>query len=591
MSRNFPWRIALPYMLLFVFTMLLLGVFLSGFVRRVHLQDLETSLTAEARLIADNLAGQWQQALEGDQFEQLAQHWAQLLGARVTIISAEGVVLGESHDDLAQTEGHLAHPEIQQALLGESGSSTRFSRTLGYDMFFVAIKVLVDGQLVGFARLALPLDQIDAPLSQLRNAIFLTTALLAIVILLLATVIAARTTRPLRQLTLAANQIAAGDFNYRDLPSDPHEIGQLAQAFKGLASQLGQQVEALQSERGKLSAILDQMTDGVLIADHEGKLVMINPAAEKLFSTHRSLSIGHSLVQVLRHHQFVELWRLSSHTGEEQVSSVELPPHKHFIQAVVSPLGGIMAGYSLLLFRDFTHVRRLETVRRDFISNLSHELRTPLASLKALAETLQSSALEDPPMARRFLEQIDTEVDALTLMVNELLELSRIESGRVPLQLEPADPCELLARAKERLRLQAERARLVVHLDCPGHSPLVLADPPRLEQVLVNLIHNAIKFTPAEGEIVLTATSEDQSVRFSVIDTGVGIPSTDLPRVFERFYKADRARAGGGTGLGLSIARHLVEAHRGRISVESVEGRGSTFSFTIPLAADERIET
>jgi two-component system phosphate regulon sensor histidine kinase PhoR len=231
-----------------------------------------------------------------------------------------------------------------------------------------------------------------------------------------------------------------------------------------------------------------------------------------------------------------------------------------------------------------TRVRRLETVRRDFISNVSHELRTPLASLKALTETLQQGALEDPPAARRFLGRIETEVDALTQMAQELLELTRIESGQVPLEFIAAAPQDLLASAVERMRAQAERAGVGLRTECPSGLPEVRTDPPRLEQVLVNLIHNAVKFTRPGGEVVLSAQLAGEFVCFSVRDTGVGISADDLPRIFERFYKADRARSGGGTGLGLSICRHLVEAHGGRIWAESEEGRGSTFYFTLPLS-------
>ena len=239
---------------------------------------------------------------------------------------------------------------------------------------------------------------------------------------------------------------------------------------------------------------------------------------------------------------------------------------------------------TLLVFQDLTRVRKLETVRRDFVSNVSHELRTPLASLKALTETLQEGALEDPPAARRFLKRMETEIDNLTQMVRELLELSRIESGRIPLNRKPIDPCALAAPAVERLQVQAERAGLRLAMDCPDALPQVLADAERIEQVLVNLIHNAIKFTPAGGSIDLSAEQVADKVVFSVRDSGVGIPAEVLPRIFERFYKVDQARTGGGTGLGLSIARHIVDAHGGQIWAESKEKAGSTFSISLPLA-------
>jgi two-component system phosphate regulon sensor histidine kinase PhoR len=246
--------------------------------------------------------------------------------------------------------------------------------------------------------------------------------------------------------------------------------------------------------------------------------------------------------------------------------------------------------------QNLTRIRQLETIRRDFISNLSHELRTPLASLKALTETLQDGALTDPEAAPRFLGRIVTEVDALTQMAQELLDLSRIESGQVELERKPTAPEKLLNSAAERMRLQAERAGLSLNVECNPNLPKVHADAPRIEQVLVNLIHNAVKFTPPGGDVALAADilpapipheigeAGKGAVRFAVRDSGVGIPADDLPRIFERFYRVDKARAGGGTGLGLSISKHLVESHGGRIWVESVEGEGSTFYFTLQNA-------
>jgi len=239
----------------------------------------------------------------------------------------------------------------------------------------------------------------------------------------------------------------------------------------------------------------------------------------------------------------------------------------------------------MLLFQDLTQLHRLEVVRKDFISNISHELRTPMASLKALSETLLGGALEDPPAARRFIERMDTEVDNLTFLVNELLELSRIEAGRTNLEIQRVNPCELMIKPYERMMLQAERAGLSLSMDCNWDLPAVFADPDRIAQVFINLLHNAIKFTPPGGHIQVGACVHDNTVVFMVRDNGVGIPQKDLTRIFERFYKADRARSGGGTGLGLSICKHMVEAHGGYIWAESEEGRGSSLFFAIPIAS------
>lgn len=386
-------------------------------------------------------------------------------------------------------------------------------------------------------------------------------------------------TRPLQHLTDQIQQqteLTLSDASASD------ELQRVTLAFSLISQQLRQQIQALQDERTTLNAVLQQMSDGVILLDENGRIRLANWAAEHIFQTKTAGMMGHTLAEALRDHRLVELWRQSIQTNSDQMQYLELRRPNVFVQIIVKPLSDTQVGSALLFVQDLTKMRRLETIRRDFISNISHELRTPLASLKALTETLQDGALDDPPAARRFVSLIETEVDALNQMVSELLELSRIESGKVPLELKPTSPCSLLQSACERLNLQATRANLSLTLDCSETLPNVLCDPPRVQQVIVNLLHNAIKFTPSGGAIQLSAWEEDGFVRFCVRDNGIGIPEEDLPRIFERFYKADRARSGGGTGLGLAIARHLVEAHGGKIWAESREGEGSAFFFSLP---------
>ena len=386
--------------------------------------------------------------------------------------------------------------------------------------------------------------------------------------------------RSLKRYEEILRAVADGEKTVSDLPEDFPALEEFSNTVKTLALALRVRTSVADAERARLAAVLERMTDGVLIADSSGRIQFANPAAETLFETNQA--VGRRVVEVLRQYQLVEAWQRSRETGEAQEESVEIPARRRFLQLVVLPDG--QTGGSLLVVQDLTRVRRLETVRRDFISNISHELRTPLASLKALTETLRDGALEDPKAAMRFLGRIETEVDALTQMATEILELSRIESGQVPLEVKSIPAASLLLSAAERMRAQAERAGLVLRMGTEQAMNEVRADPPRMEQVLVNLIHNAVKFTRPGGEVVLAANAESDFVCFSVSDNGVGIASEDLERIFERFYKADRARSGGGTGLGLSISRHLVEAHGGKIWAESSEGQGSTFYFTIPVA-------
>lgn len=596
MFRSIRWRIALPYVILIILAMLGVGIYITQFVRQAYLRDLQNELTAEARLSVEMIAPSLLKNLPAEELDSLARRWAEVLDVRMTVIDVNGLVLGESHDDRTRMDNHSNRPEFIQAAQTGQGSSTRYSQTVGAYMLYVALEIRPESEVLGFLRLAVPLTEVEKDIHNLQQTLAGTTVIITILAIFLALWIAARSMRLLRQLTKAVGNItrvgiSAG--NLERLPPVPSgsplsrdEISQLTHSFNQMIAQLGAQITALQSERGKMAAVLSVMTDGVIIVDGQGKVQLINTAAEEMFTSSKASaypsSSSPSLAQVLRQHQLIELWQRCAETNQIQAAAVESGPHKRYLQCIATPLGEAMPGNILLLFQDLTRLRQLETVRQDFISNISHELRTPLASLKALTETLQDGALEDPPAAYRFLAQIETEVDSLSLMVTELLELSRIESGRVPLKLQSTDPCSLIGTAVERLRLQAGRAGLDVQVDCPPDLPPVLVDSARLEQVLVNLLHNAIKFTPSGGQIWVRAVQQNHSLLFSVQDNGAGIAADDLPRIFERFYKADRARSGGGTGLGLAIARHLVEAHGGKIWAESQEDRGSCFYFSIP---------
>jgi two-component system, OmpR family, phosphate regulon sensor histidine kinase PhoR len=588
MNRSIRWRIAVPYTLLILSGMFLLGIYLSNFLRQIHLENLEERLTSQAWLISNTLAADPNWNNNPDHVDQRVRNWSELLGARITIISLDGTVLGESHTERATMDNHSDRPEITNALLGQEGNSLRFSRTVGYNMFYIAVPVLFEGQVTGAVRVALPLQEVEANLAQLRNTLAAVAIGTSLVVIILALVIAGGTTKSLRDLTQAAQQLAEGDLDLPPIANFPEdEVGQLGRVFSSMASQLNKKMDDLRTESSKLAAVLTQMTDGVLITDNQGRVQLINPAAEKMFETRQDDALGRSLAQTLRHHRLIELWKHCQESGETQEASLEIIPQRIYLRGLAIPLSHQLQGSTLLLFQDLTHLRRLETVRRDFISNISHELRTPLASIKALTETLKEGALQDPPAAGRFLDLMESEVDTLTQIVSELLELSRIESGRVLLHFKSTSSVEILNVAVNRLRLQAKRAGLSLQVEYPQDLPDVLADRPRIEQVMINLIHNAIKFTPAGGSIVVSARAQGEGLEsyivFAVRDTGVGIPADDLPRIFERFYKADRARSGGGTGLGLAIARHLVEAHGGRIWVESREGQGSSFFFSLPI--------
>ena len=592
MFGRIRWRIAFPYALLVVAVTAFLVFYLSGFLRDVYEGNLEAQLLSEAKLLGEVLAPMLLLNESATRFDRQADRYRELLDARVTILASNGNVLGDSHEEWSAMDNHLYRPEVQQSLREGHGTSKRHSKTLGTDMLYVAVPIRSSQATLGFVRVALPLDEVNERIATLRRTLAVAGSIATVFAALLAILIAPITTRPIQQLTEMAQRVAGGDLNVRLLNTADDEVGQLGRAFNDMAAELREKISRLDAETSRLAAVLNNMAGGVIIADEQGTVQMINPAAATLLGTAQTSALGRSVAQVVRYHQLIELWQQCSERGEEQSAAIEIGSQNLFLQAIIRPFAESGVQRYLFILQDLTRIRRLETVRRDFISNISHELRTTLAGIKALVDTLRDGALDDPPAAKRFLDRMDGEVDALTQMVKELLELSRIESGHMPLRLRPTAVTEVILPSVERLEPQAERAGLTVETHLPADLALVLAESERVQQVVTNLVHNAIKFTPKGGRIDIAARQREDKVVVSIRDTGVGIPPDDLPRIFERFYKADRARSGGGTGLGLAIAKHIVQVHGGEIWAESPwidpetgeRRQGSEFHFSLLLA-------
>lgn len=562
--------------------MTILGVTLSTQERNLYNSDLRTNLIQQARLIAGQAMPLIKANPSNPEINDLAKQAAALISARVTIILPNGIVVGESNYDLTQMENHLQRPEVQLALKSQEAVDTRYSVTLKANYLYAAVPIKDGATILGISRVSVSTAKIDSDVMNIEKLIFISALAMAAIALAITLLISYITLKPLRDLTRFADKLAYPQSKegiasrYRD------EIHQLEFSINQMANELTQQISSFKAESGRLSAVLTSMTDGILLVDKVGTVKMINPSARVLFSIYPEKNEGMSLVEAVENFQIVDLWKKTFNEKSQQATAIEFGPDRIYIQVVATPLEGQNQGDILLTFQNLTRVRRLEMVRQDFVSNVSHELRTPLTSLKALTETLKDGALQDPPAAQKFLVQMDQEIDNLIQMVEELLELSRIESGKVPLFQERISPEKLVEPAIERMQLQIERARLNLAINFAEDLPQVNADPQRIQQVVINLIHNAVKFTPPSGTISIGASRESGNVVFYVQDTGKGIAPGDLERIFERFYKTDRSRASRGTGLGLSIARHIIESHSGRIWAESNLGQGSTFYFSLP---------
>jgi two-component system phosphate regulon sensor histidine kinase PhoR len=588
--RSTRWRIAIPYVILIVGTMGALFLYISSFFSDAYLDQLHVQLTGDVRLIGDALQTDFRRNPLSADFQREAERYGELLDVRVTLILPDGVVVGDSIYNPQEMDNHRQRPEVQDALKTGQGQSTRFSRTAQEEMMYVALLTGTPDDPTGIARVALSIQDVQSNVSRLNMGLLTATLLTTVLATGLAIYVANWVSEPVRDLTEVVQRMANGDLNARLLPSTEDEVGQLTHAFNLLGEQLQEQITALTKERTRLTTILENMADGVVITNERGIVEMINSAAGRILDVSPQQSIGQSFSAIARHHHLIDLWHLSRERGEEQIEALETNlPHGRFLQVIITPLPDRLAPGYLVILQNLTRIRRLETIRRDFISNISHELRTPLASLRAIAETLQDGAIDDPPVARRFLRHIASEVNAMSQLINELLELSRIESGKVPLEKHPTPVSELIIPPTERLLPQAERSGLTVDISIPEDLPLVYVDAERIQLVITNLVHNALKFTPVGGNVTVRGALRDDGVHITVEDTGIGIPQEEQSRIFERFYKADRARSGRGTGLGLAIAKHIIQAHGGRIWVESEPNVGSAFTFTLPLSVGPRI--
>jgi two-component system phosphate regulon sensor histidine kinase PhoR len=566
----------------------ILGVYLVNSTRNSQLDNLRTQLENEARITAEASLSTF--LGQGGHLDTLAKKLGMEIDARVTIIALNGTVLGDSQEDPATMENHATRPEVIDALASGLGESTRYSITLGVRMMYVAVPITDQSNIVGVARVALPLVAVEGLISRVTLIVILATVVTAALAIVAAALIARATTRPIREITKASKRIAAGELGQKIPIRTRDETGQLAQAFNEMSLSLNKLVGDISTERTKLQTVLSNMADGVIMTDAQGRVVMANQAAERLFNFQEKDAIGMPLIEAVRDHEAHEILKLCLSTSQTQSSQFESGVSKRFLRAIAIPIAqGGLSG-PLLLFQDLTELRNLQTMRRELVGNISHELRTPIAGIKAMVETLRGGAIDDKEAAIDFLTRIDNEVDRLAQMVSELTELSRIETGRAELRMSPVNLNLLVQEVIAQLNTLAQRQPVAITADLVTDLPIIKADRDRIRQTLTNLAHNAIKFNHPGGRVTIATKVDGESVTVSVSDTGIGISKEDLPHVFERFYKVDKARPTGGSGLGLAIAKHVVQAHGGRIWARSEEGTGSTFSFSLPIKTNPDVD-
>jgi two-component system phosphate regulon sensor histidine kinase PhoR len=577
--RTLRGRLTLTYSAMTVILVVALGVAIVASVRQLYLSRMADELADEARLTASALTPVLSQRADPAAIDPVVKRLGSGIEGRITVIAADGRVLGDSEASPESLPNQSSRPEVRAALRG-SGNSTvgtaRESETL-------AVAVATTTSPVVVVRISVPLDDVSAAVGRVRRDVFGVAIFGAAFAAAVAIFVSGRITRPLDALRRHASDVSAGHLDVSTPPVAPREFADLARSFNTMTARIRELVLDAERSRARLEAIFANLADGVVIVDERGVVRGLNAAAIAMLETNPIWAVGHPLLTAARDHDLVDLMESAFTGSEAKTATIDYARGGRAIEATAQLIDAPNERFGILILRDVTALRRLESIRREFVANVSHELRTPLASIRAVVETLEAGAIDDPPAAAEFLQRIVGEIERLTSLVNDLLELGKAQSGRLSLRLEPLAPIDLISGGAERLRPQVDRAGLHLVIDVPPNLPLVLADRARIEQVLINLIHNAIKFTPS-GSITVTAKTDEHVLRVSVADTGIGIPESDLPRVFERFYKTDRARRSEGTGLGLAIAKHVIQAHGGAISVTSRQGVGTVFDFTLPLA-------
>lgn len=577
---------------LFLFSLVLIAIsvvaveaYLSRALERQMIERIREDLLVRAALIAQRFGAGMVGLHNTEAVDAMADNMADAARARVTILRMDGTVAGDSEvplTQLANVENHGQRSEVADALALGRGSSVRYSTTIGRRVMYAAVPIVQQTVPLGAARVALPLTELDSAMDDLHRSLAIG-ALIALLVALVTAVFGAQlTSRKLRALTYGARRMAAGDLTTRTRVTGHDEIVMLGRALDQLADSLTASLDELRGERDLLTGILSGMNEGVLVVDAEGRIVLTNPALREMLLIGQD-AVGKSVLQVVRNADLNELLRKASGATleEAELDLSGLRPRRVLVRAVTLKDA---PGSVLAVFVDVTELRRLEAVRRDFVANASHELRSPLTTVRAAAETLRTVE-NDEQASARFLDLIERNAERLASLIDDLLELSRIESRELNVHLEPVNLSAVVDRSLAQHAHRAQLKRISLVHDISGAAE-VSADRRALEHVLGNLIDNALKYCPDGATVSVSAQIEGEAVRVSVADTGPGMAPEHLARVFERFYRVDagRSRELGGTGLGLSIVKHLVEAMGGTVSVSSRSGAGSTFSFTLKRA-------
>ena len=584
--RRLVWQLYPSYLVLIILILLVIGWYLSGELRSFHYRQSAEDLRARAQLVEQQLQGHLSISHQ-NWLLPLVKRLGEKSGTRITIILNDGRVLADSDENAQQMDNHGQRPEILEAFAGRQGISIRFSKTLGQSLMYVAIPAYTEGQLVGSIRTAFPVSAIDATLKGIYLKLLLAGLVIAVLLAPVCWWFSRRLSYPLELMTDGAQRFSHGDLDIPLAVTGSEETQRLAEAMNQMAAKLADRIGQEIEQRSEIETVLGCMVEGIIAVDNDEHIIRLNRAAAELFKVSPQLNPGRPIQEVIRQAELQRFIRQA--LNQQEPLEEELVMHgsdKSYLHVQATPLPGSEDSRIgvLIVLHDLTRLRQLESVRRDFVANVSHELKTPITAIRGAVETLLDDESTDAA-SQRFLQIIFKQSERLNALVEDLLNLSRIEQGVESGGWELS--CELVLPILDSARVACEslllQQQIGLEVNCQEQLK-VRANASLLEQAIINLLTNAIKYSEPGSQVLVEVSELEEQISIRVEDSGCGIDKEHLPRLFERFYRADlaRSRSLGGTGLGLAIVKHVAHAHRGEIMVTSEMGKGSCFTLLLP---------
>lgn len=583
--KKISYKLTLIMIVIVGLSVLTLGIFIAHLLEEIYVDALANRLEEEAKMLS-TIFKEEEFDFNNEQLEIISKEMGESLSTRITLIAPNGKVIADSDYDRNKMENHKERPEVQEALSGASGKAIRYSNTLGLDMLYVTTPIYHNEQIKGVVRLALPIHAIQMSIKNFWYILILGLVFIFLLTIIVSFRISNKITKPIEHITKIARNITMQNYSERLKIDRKDEIGQLGTAINIMAESLENQMTTIYENEKKLMTVLNNMSSGVILVDLNGRIILANPAIESLLGESIENIIGKHHNDVGKQDSISALIEKVFSNGTSIQTEVEInyPSHK-FLNSNLVPILDVRGEINgvLAVLHDITKIKKLETMRTEFVANVSHELRTPITSVKGFAETLLEGTIQDEETKKQFIQIIYNESDRLHRLIVDLLDLSKIELNKEILNLSKFDVKNLIESTVEAMKPQIEKRKLEVILEL--NQIEIIADEDRLKQVIINLFTNAIVYTPENGTIKCKLDKHaNGKIKIEVEDTGIGIPPKNLSRIFERFYRVDKARSreSGGTGLGLAIAKHIIESHNGNIQVYSEVDKGTKFVIILP---------